>query len=211
MDFSDTMIYLVFAASLFDFMEMWLVWNMGEDIQTGKIVVDLLKPVPYPLYSFLGSLGYCITRFFTLFMPTAVIVYFISDGGIHIGINILWFLISAAMSLVINFYINFMVGTICMYTESIWGINIMKEVIVGLLSGSVVPIAFFPEGLKSVAMYLPFQAIINSPLELLLHTEYGLNEIMVTLGIQLFWLVMLHFMSNWFFNVSVRRITVNGG
>lgn len=211
MTFSDTMIYLVFASSLFGFMEMWLPWNMGTDIKEGKIIVDLLKPIAYPTYSFFKVIGNCIMRLFTTFLPTAVVVYFVSEGAIYLGWNIAWFIISAFISLIINFYINFMIGTVCMYTESIWGINIMKEVIVGLLSGSVVPLAFFPDVLGDVVMFLPFQAIINSPLELLLHSEYGLAEITSVLAIQLFWLIVLHFLANWFFKVSVRRITVNGG
>ena len=113
--------------------------------------------------------------------------------------------------MLINFYINFFVATICMYTQSIWGINIMKEVIVGLLSGASVPLAFFPETLREIVMYLPFQAICNSPLQILLHNEYPVSEVLVILGIQLFWVIFLMIFTDLFFRVSVRKITVNGG
>ena len=72
------------------------------------------------------------------------------------------------MSIIINYCIDFFVGTICIYTESIWGINIMKQVIVLLLSGATIPIAFFPETLKKIVYYLPFQSIYNAPLTILL-------------------------------------------
>lgn len=211
MSFSETMIYLVLASALFNFMEMWIVWNMGREIQTGQIVVDLLKPVGYRAYKFFGGFGECVVKLFTTFLPTAIVVFFVSDGAIKLGLNVLLFVISAFMSLAINYFINFMVGTICMYTESIWGVNIVKVVIVNLLSGATVPIAFFPPLLKSITMFLPFQAIINSPLELLLHPEYGPLEILRVLGLQLFWVLALNFLSEGFFRVSLRRITINGG
>lgn len=211
MTFSDTMIYLVFAAALFNFMEMWLVWNMGRDIQDGRIVVDLLKPMSYRTFLFFESSGGCIVKFVTTFLPTAIVVYCVSGGAIHLGVNLIWFAISSICSLLINFYINFTIGTVCMHTESIWGINIMKEVVVGVLSGATVPLVFFPEAIKSVVMYLPFQTIINSPLELLLHPEYGVREVFGIIAFQLFWLVVLSIFSDCFFRVSVRRITVNGG
>lgn len=211
MTFTDTMIYLVFASSLFGFMEMWIVWNMGTDIQTGAIVKDLLKPIGYLEWNFFSGLGEVVVRFLTTFLPTTIVVYIISKGAIHLGVNILFFFVSIGMSLLINYYINFMVGTICMYTDTIWGINIMKEVLVGLLSGATIPLAFFPQSLRSIVMLLPFQAICNAPLELLLHGDYSMKMCMSILGFQLFWVVVLRILSLGFFNLSVKQITVNGG
>ena len=43
MTFTDTLIYLVLATALFNFMEMYAVWEIGRNIQSGKIVLDLLQ------------------------------------------------------------------------------------------------------------------------------------------------------------------------
>lgn len=211
MTFSDTMVYLVFASALFNFMEMWIVWGTGRNIQSGQIIVDLLKPIEFRSFVFFSGCGEPIIKFVTTFLPTAIIVYFISGRAIPLGKNLIFFTISVALGMLINFYINFFVATICMYTQSIWGINIMKEVIVGLLSGASVPLAFFPETLREIVMYLPFQAICNSPLQILLHNEYPVSEVLVILGIQLFWVIFLMIFTDLFFRVSVRKITVNGG
>ncbi len=211
MTFQETMIYLVFASALFQAMEMWIAWNMGDDIKTGRIVLDLLKPMKYRNLCFFNGAGNLIIKMFVTCLPTAIIVYIITGGAIPLGINLVWFFISVCMSVMINYYINFMVGVVCMYTESIWGINIMKEVIVGILSGVTVPLAFFPEVLRNVAMVLPFQAICNSPMQLLLNVDYGAVAILKILGLQLFWMLILNIVSEWFFNISVKKITVNGG
>ena len=211
MTFNGTMIYLVFATALFNFMEIWIVWGMGRDIQSGKIVVDLLKPMNYRTLMFFNGSGEMVSNFFTTFLPTAIICFIVAKGEIPVGINMLWFVISVIFSVLINYYINFCVGVICMHTESIWGINIMKEVIVGLLSGAVVPLAFFPETLRQISMFLPFQAIINSPMKMLLTRDASFETVAYTLGLQLMWVVILFVVSELFFRVSLKKITVNGG
>ena len=211
MTYSDTLIYLVLATALFNFMEMYIVWEMGRSIQSGKIALDLLKPVEYRKYMFWSYSGSFVTQFFFTFLPTFIVVAAVTHGAIHLGINLLFFVISVVMAVSINYSIDFLVGTICLYTESIWGINIMKQVIVMLLSGATIPIAFFPEPLKTIAYYLPFQSIYNAPLSVLLDGHPQPQTLLTTLGIQLFWCIAMAVLSKLFWKVSLRQITVNGG
>ncbi len=127
------------------------------------------------------------------------------------GISLLYFVAAVVMAVVINYSIDFIVGTICLYTESIWGVNIMKQVIVLLLSGATIPLAFFPEPLKTVVGFLPFQSIYNTPLTILLGGASGTEAVVGALGIQLFWCVTLLALSSLFWKMSLRKITVNGG
>ena len=115
------------------------------------------------------------------------------------------------MAISINYSIDFFVGTICLYTQSIWGINIMKQVIVLLLSGATIPLAFFPETLKNIMYYLPFQSIYNAPLSILLDGDPSVETLLTTLGTQLFWTVAMLVISKLFWKASVKQITVNGG
>lgn len=211
MTFTDTLIYLVLATALFGFMEMYTVWEIGRNIQSGKIVLDLLKPMEYRRYLFWSYSGTFVTQFFFTFLPTFIVVCFVTHGAIPLGINLLYFVISVVMAVMINYSIDFFVGTICLFTESIWGINIMKQVIVLLLSGATIPIAFFPEPLKTIVYYLPFQSIYNSPLTLLLDGDPKPETVLTILGTQLIWCIVMAALSRLFWKVSLRQITVNGG
>lgn len=211
MTFTDTLIYLVLATALFNFMEMYFVWEIGRNIQSGKIALDLLKPMEYRKYLFWSYSGTFVTQFFFTFLPTFIVVTAVTHGAIHLGINLLFFVISVVLAVSINYSIDFLVGTICLYTESIWGINIMKQVIVMLLSGVTVPIAFFPEPLKTITYYLPFQSIYNAPLSILLDGKSDPETLLPTFGMQLFWCVAMTVLSKLFWKASLRQITVNGG
>lgn len=211
MTFTDTLIYLVLATALFNFMEMYTVWEIGRNIQSGKIVLDLLKPIEYRKYLFWSYSGSFVTQFFLTFLPTFIAVAVVTHGAIPMGINLLYFVASVVMAVSINYSIDFIVGTICLYTESIWGINIMKQVIVLLLSGATIPIAFFPDTLKKVVNFLPFQSIYNAPLSLLLDDEPKTETVLTTLGTQLIWCIVMMTISKVFWKTSLKQITVNGG
>lgn len=211
MTFSDTLIYLVLATALFNFMEMYAVWEIGRSIQSGKIVLDLLKPMSYRKYLFWSYSGTFVIQFVFTFLPTFFAVALVTGGAIPLRLNLLYFLVSVVMAVSINYSIDFIVGTICLFTESIWGINIMKQVIVLLLSGATIPLAFFPDALRSVMYYLPFQSIYNAPLSLLLDGNPSAQTLLTTLGMQLFWCIAMSVISRLFWKASLRQITVNGG
>lgn len=211
MTFSDTLIYLVLATALFNFMEMYTVWEIGRSIQSGKIVLDLIKPMKYRKFLFWSYSGNFVVNFFATFMPTFIVVCFVTRGAVPLGINLVYFVLSVVLAVMINYNIDFFVGTICLYTESIWGINIMKQVIVLLLSGATIPIAFFPDTLRNIVYYLPFQSIYNAPLTILLSDKPDICDAAVTIGTQLLWWAVTLVISKLFWKISLPQITVNGG
>ena len=161
MNFEDTIVYVSLSGAMFSFMECYLVWKMGRDYHSGQIIVDLLRPLDYQLNMFCYSLGGMLFMFIMTFIPAFIITLWISNLKLKIGLNIIYFFLLMMLSICINFLINFCVGVICFYTESIWGINIVKDVVISIFSGVTVPLAFFPDGLRIVIDFLPFQAIYN--------------------------------------------------
>ena len=103
MTFSDTMIYLILATALFNFLEMFVMWNMSWSVQSGKIVLDLLKPMRYRKYIFWSYSGSYVVQFVLTFIPTFIIVMIVTKGAISLGINLLWFVIATVLALLINY------------------------------------------------------------------------------------------------------------
>ncbi len=211
MTFSDTMIYLVLASAQFAFMEAYLVWEMGRGVQDGSIIVQLIKPMSYGTYQLFYILGGNLFYFIVTFIPTFVIVEIITGWVIPVGVNLLYYLISVIFGMMINFAVDYFVGTICLYTQSIWGINIMKQILVTFLSGATVPLAFFPEILYRIVMFLPFHAIYNTPLTLLIHNDLPVAQVGHMLFTQFVWVLVVFVLAKVFWKVSERVITVNGG
>ncbi len=213
MTLNDTLVYLVLATALFNFLEVFLIWDMSREIQSGAIVLKLLKPMSFRGYSFWSYFGENLMSFFMTFLPTFIIINILTHGRIALGLNLLFFVLSVLMALLLNFSIDMLVATICLYTESTWGINMVKECIVLLLSGASIPLAFFPEELRRVVQYLPFHCIYDTPLSVLLQKPgftpgTGLGAALL---LQLVWCLALALAGSVFWNISLKKITVNGG
>lgn len=213
MTFTDTMIYLILATALFNFLEMFVVWDMSRSIQSGKIILDLLKPMNFREYTFWSYSGSHVVLFALTFVPTFLVVLIVTNGAIPMGVNLLWFVIATVLALIVNFSMEMIVATICLYTESTWGINIVKETIVLLLSGASIPLAFFPETFRKVVDLLPFRAVYDIPLTILLQKNGSdsIEGLLPMFGLQFLWAVILTLAGTLFWNYSVRKITVNGG
>ena len=211
MTFRDTLVYLTMAGAIFSTLEVYLVWKMGRDIQSGQISLYFTKPMDFFLREFFYVSGNVVIQLFLTLVPTLLIVCIFTGWSIPIGWNLLVFTVSLFLALLLNFSIDFIVGTLCLYTQSFWGINMVKEVIVLLLSGATVPIAFFPDAFRTVVSYLPFQAMYNVPLQILISHTYTWVDYLRGLGVQLFWVVVLVAAGRIFFRQSSKIITVNGG
>lgn len=213
MTFTDTMIYLILATALFNFLEMFVVWDMSRSIQSGKIILDLLKPMKFREYTFWSYSGGHVIQFVLTFIPTFIVVMIVTHGAINMGVNLLYFIVATIFALIVNFNMEMIVATICLYTESTWGINIVKETVVLLLSGASIPLAFFPEAMHKIVDYLPFRAVYDIPLTILLQKDGTdtIKGILPMYGLQLAWIVILTICGTLFWKHAVRKITVNGG
>lgn len=211
MTFNETMIYLVLAAAMFNMMNSMVSFHLGQDYQSGNIVITLIKPMDFQLYSFLVFGGQTIVKFFLTFFPTFLVVVYIARGELNLGINMLFFFLSMLLSILINYQIDFFVGILCFYTHSIWGLNIVKDTIVAFLSGATIPLAFFPKSIYRVIKFLPFQAIYDKPLNILMSKTCDVKENIYFLLLQVMWLVICTLISRIALKCSAKKIIINGG
>ena len=211
MTFNETMVYLVLASAMFYCLEMYIVWEIGRTIQAGKIMFDLVKPMDYFGYIFWRYSGGTFINFIFTFIPTFFIVKLLTGSFIELGKNVILFLISLILGMIINYCINFITGMICIYTKTTWGVNIMKEAIVLLFSGATIPLDFFPYSIRIILERMPFASIYNYPLKILINDKLQLEELITFLGIQFFWGFILVLLSKVVFKYSLNNLVINGG
>lgn len=209
--FDQTFVYLAVASCLFTIFQVSTEWLMSDEILRGDIIIKVVKPIDYQFHKLFEALGSVLCNFITILVPTLLAVIFIFNTPINLGTNLILFLISVFWAMFISFFIDYMIGLIAFFTESIWGISIAKNVIVLLLSGAIVPLYFFPEGLQSIIHYMPFQAIFNIPLLILTDPSLNVGQISGFMCIQVVWIGVLFVLSRLFHNKATQAITINGG
>lgn len=211
MTFMQTFVYMAFAGTISSITITYAEWAMSRDMRTGMIAISFVRPINYRTQILSRSLGDIMTSFIIIFIPSFIVVQLLSGGAVRIGLNILFFLIAFFMAAVISLLFDFLIGLISFYTESVWGISIMKEVLVRLLAGAVVPLSFFPETARRVLEFLPFQAVYNLPIQILTNGAYSYADCSRAIAVQLLWMLVLLALTKVSYMRASRCVTVNGG
>ena len=211
MTFKQTFVYLALAGCMNSVVMTWIEWSMSDEMKNGNIALKFIRPIDYQVNVLSKSLGDICTNFIIIFLPSFLVVLLISGDEIKLGINLIFFFLALTIAAVISLLFDFLIGLISFYTQSVWGISAMKETIVLLLAGAVIPLPFFPENIRNIIELLPFQAIYNLPLKILTDSSCTFYDYGLILLQQLFWLVILLIFSRLCFYKARTAITINGG
>jgi ABC-2 type transport system permease protein len=79
-----------------------------------------------------------------------------------------------------------------------------------LLSGQLVPLVYWPEGLRDIVVWLPFAGLVQTPVEVFLGKASG-AELAGLLALQVGWGVALLGACRLLLALAVRRVVVQGG
>lgn len=184
--------------------------SIGEHIREGEVLRQLLNPVSYFGYQFgikigillealiVGGITFVLCSFlFGILPPTSIT-------------NLLFFLLMIALSIIVVFLFEMILGMTAFYTNSIWGIEVLKRAILNIFTGMIAPIALFPEFLQKIANVLPFQECIYTPISIYFG-ELGKAEILQALLKQCIWIAILYVIAKMVFQKAIKNITINGG
>ncbi len=188
-------------------------WAIGNDVRTGEIAMNLIKPVSYQLRQYASAVGNIIINLVFIALPLWIgyTTYEIIANNNWPQIDrIVFFIISCTLSSLILFAINYAFGLAAFYVNYIFGFIYAKETIFRFFSGAVIPLAFFPQGLIEVFNFLPFGSLIYTPVMIYLG-KYSGNTMWQFLGIQLIWVILMFALDHILWTKSIKRLSILGG
>jgi ABC-2 type transport system permease protein len=106
--------------------------------------------------------------------------------------------------------INFLIGTCAVRLKSILALIRAKYWLLELLSGLLIPLAFFPEAARKMLAWLPFPHIASTPLQLYLG-KLAPGDAVIMLALQWMWVAALLALGKWWWALSARKMTIHGG
>lgn len=209
---ADSMLTYVVISSL---LSVLLITNVERRIQTsvvkGTVATDMMKPVNIFGVYFAEDIGNIIALIFQNMLPILII------GSLMIRVprmadirDLPLLIISVAESFLINWLIAALFGMIAFTAVNIDALIQVKKHLLRLLSGSIIPIWFFPPGVARVLQSLPFVYIYQLPLSIYI----GRGDRAQQLGqmrIQSLWLVILAGLFFYAQNRAARKVMVQGG
>lgn len=187
---------------------------VGEEIRDGTIAMRLIKPVSYNATFLFQELGNKLPTEIAIAAPmivTVEIIRTVLSGSVQFSApGLLLYILSCVLAYLINFYFNICFGFIAFAIKYLWGANMMKNVIIGFLSGTVIPLSFLPGVLEKVFLLLPFASLNYTPVMIYMG-KYGGAQLWYYFGLQVFWALFFFALSKLLWKVSVKRLTVQGG
>ncbi len=187
---------------------------VGEEIVDGSIAARMIRPCSFEMCFLFQELGNRLISVSMIFVPmvAGVEIYrYITCGELRFNIvYFLLYIVSLLIAYMISFYFNVCYGFMAFFFKNLWGTTLIKETLVGFLSGAVVPLAFLPSGLAAVLNFLPFASLSYTPVMIYMGM-YTYPQIAMRLGLQLFWMVVMFGVSKLIWRSAVKRLAVQGG
>jgi ABC-2 type transport system permease protein len=90
------------------------------------------------------------------------------------------------------------------------GLYAFALVFVNLLSGFLVPLAFFPGEIRSLVEYLPFAGMVSIPMNVYLG-KFAPGDLLGALAFQFMWAAILIVAAHALLHRATRRLVVQGG
>jgi ABC-2 type transport system permease protein len=122
----------------------------------------------------------------------------------------LQFAVSLLLGVVCLCEINAIMNAVIMKTLDQRGIAAMINLVMMALSGNVIPLTLFPDRLQALIRYQPFAQALDAPIRMYQHTQ-ALPEWLLSLGVQLAWILILRAVGRWMWQRRLDRMIVQGG
>jgi ABC-2 type transport system permease protein len=171
----------------------------------------LTKPIDFQIYNLFANLGSLLMNFVAISLPTAFMLAVVFRVKVPFGIGLFLFPISLLLAFLVSFSIDYFIGLMGFYSESVWGLSITKEIIVTVFSGALIPLQFFPNTIQKVLYWLPFQAIYHTPLMMLTRPNQGFDVFLPMIAVQMFWAVVMFVAARLFYNQAIKVLRIAGG
>src|ERR1700723_992641 len=191
-------------------------WNtidqeMAYEVIEGKIAMDLIKPVSVQWMWISRAMGESAFRLGLLTLPVALVVALVFPVQAPASREtFVLFVIGVIGSFFLMGAINFMIGTCAIPLKSILALIRAKYWLIELLSGLLIPMGFFPQGIQRVLAWLPFEHIAYTPLQIYLG-KLDRGTALRALGIQWLWVIALLWLAHVWWERASRKITIHGG
>jgi len=186
-------------------------YYMAQQVRSGAIDVDLLKPLDFHFHMLARSTGEMLFRIIVLALPAMLVGYFLFDLQLPANSQSgFLFVVALLLGYLVNFHLEFLLGSIALVTLEIHSIDWAFHATSRFFSGQFVPLWLFPGVLGPLAGILPFRSIFSTPLSIYTGVLSG-GSIIQAIGFQLLWLIILLIISRWLWERVQTRIVSQGG
>lgn len=200
------------------FLALFMAWMMENEIfdsiVNGNIAYELCRPVNLYSMWYARSLANRFSKAVLRCLPILVFAFFVpAPYGLMLPESpgtFLLFLFTLFAGTGVTTAFCMLVYMVSFFTISPAGIRMVAVSVVEFFAGAVIPIPFFPNGVRRVFELLPFASMQNVPLRIYSGDLAG-SAMYRAIVLQIFWLLLLIAMGKALDALAMKKITVQGG
>ncbi len=183
--------------------------EVDQDVRTGGLAVQLIRPMSYPQYRLWAALGERAIRLPMNILASALIVL-VFVGPIPFSLSGLFmFLLSLPFALVLHFQGMFLIGLGAFWLEDTSGLQLIYSRVTMILGGLLIPLELFPDSVQPLLRALPFSGMVYGPARLFVQPDWAfLGDLLVRQGIAILIFGLLIALT---YRAAIKRINANGG
>jgi ABC-2 type transport system permease protein len=183
--------------------------EVDQDVRTGALSIQLIRPLSYPLYRLWNTLGERITRFVLNALVGATIALLfvgpipLSLAGLALFVPVL------LLAFVLDFLGHFLIGLAAFWLEDTSGLMLIYTRVTMILGGMLLPIELFPDSWQPLIKALPFASIVYGPARMFIHPDLAyLGELVLRQGVAILLFAVAMALV---YRVALKRIHAQGG
>lgn len=211
---NEMILYVFMSYTISDIVMIGISSEIGYDVLDGSVAMNLIKPINYRWYLTSRALGTMIYRIVvpSLFIWIGLELYKVFGLGMPASspLTIVMSLASMVLSFFIYAFFDYCFGMLAFVTTYIFGMTIIKNAALNLLTGKLIPISFFPVFMQKIFSFLPFTAMTYVPVMIYLG-KYSAMEAVLQIGKQALWVVILYLLGSFLWKRIENRIVILGG
>lgn len=208
----DTMLeYTVVSSMVSVLLTTNVEWRITDSVRKGTIAVDMMRPVNIFKVFFAENLSGVTALIFQNLLPIFIIGSLIIKLPTPNSVmDAVLFLVSLLLAFLINWYLAVIFGMWAFKVIEMSALIQVKKHLIRLLSGSMIPLWFFPEWLKNILECLPFVYIYQMPISIFVG-QYTMKSLQKGLLMQLLWVVVLGLTEAYLERCITRSVMIQGG
>ncbi len=187
--------------------------TISEEVKSGLIAIQLIKPYSYRMRLFGESMGRKLPNFLFLGLPMLIglliyqsVVSHDLPDWIHVG----RFLLSLGLGVMVSFYFWYLVGLLSFYTTNMWGSHLIIFGITMIVSGRLFPLDFLPHWARVLFSFFPQQSSYYVP-AMAYMGQWSSTQYWHAVIFQAGWVMVLGLISTLVWHRAIRRLTILGG
>jgi ABC-2 type transport system permease protein len=207
----DALTYSFIAQGLLATVAIWGWFEIDERVRTGDVATDLLRPQSFLGYWLAHDLGRAGYQAVARGIPPFLVAALVFDLRLPERPET-WpvFAVSVGLAVTVSFAMRAMVNLSAFWLLDSRGLAGIVSTAWIFLSGLALPLAVFPDSLRSFARLTPFAMTFDAPAQIFLEQASGFAA-GATLVLQAGWAAVLLVAAERVLGAGTRKLVIQGG